>query len=345
MWGVVVAAALVAGVGPAGAQAPSGAGEAEAASAAENLNDLIASLDSGQWAVRQHAEDSLREALSDLATLEEALSGIDQELSAEARRRLIKLGEEVFQRSPRPGVGIQFSRTAEGVRIDATVRGFDADAHLKRGDVVLSFGGVATPDEDTMRTAIMVHDPEDVVPVDVRRDNEIISLQLRLGWYRDLQNPRPPDAAAMRRAWAVRAARHLSGVEDPVVQMNLDASLWRDCETETRQAQAQLQQQRRPVATLTPKVSFAGSSVEQDHLVLAARRADDAALMDQRQAWLDQLDARVENLSERITALEVARRRLNGENAEMVEQLERELERLRTQRQELLNIRRTNTPP
>src|SRR5690606_27111932 len=126
--------------------------------------------------------------------LEEALSGIEQELTVEARCRLIKLGEEVFQRSPRPGVGIQYSRATEGVRIDATVRGFDANEHLKRGDVILSFGGIPTPDEETMRTAIMVHDPEDVVQVDVRRDNEIVSLQLRLGWYRDLQNPRPPDA-------------------------------------------------------------------------------------------------------------------------------------------------------
>src|SRR5690606_21486660 len=205
------------------------------------------------------------EALSDLATLEQALSGIKHELSPEARRRLTQLGEEVFLRSPRPGVGISFSRNsaADGVRIDSTVAGFDADEHLKRGGILISFGGIATPDDEQMRTAIMVHDPEDVVEVTVRRDNEIVPVQLRLGWFRDL-NPasaRQPDQAAMRRAWAMRAARHLApdSPEDVGKDVGLQQSVWQGADVVTNQARAQLQQRRRANAVLVPKVTVAGA--------------------------------------------------------------------------------------
>lgn len=335
-----------AGIAPAQAPSPGEAAVAEqgGAAAEAGLSELIRSLDSEQWAERQQAEDALREALADLATLEEALSEIEHELSPEARRRLTQLGEEVFLRSPRPGVGISFSRDAasDGVRIDSTVRGFDADEHLKRGDIIVSFGGIPTPDDEQMRTAIMVHDPEDVVEVTVRRDNEIVPVQLRLGWFRDL-NPasaRQPDQAAMRRAWAMRAAGHLEA-EDPddlTAEVDLQQAVWQGADVVTNQARAQLQQQRRPTAVLVPEVTVAGSPAAEDRLAVDAHSA--MARADQRrEQFLRQIDARVASLTERIDALQGQRQLLDGENPEAAEQMDQELERLRALRQELLTLR------
>jgi hypothetical protein len=345
LWGVAAVALLACAAGVAPAQAPSW-GEAPAPAAQErapDLTELIRSLDSEQWARRQGAEDVLREALGDLATLEEALSDVDFELSREARRRLIKLGEEVFQRSPRPGVGISFTpdSAGDGVRIDSTVRGFDADEHLRRGDVIVSFGGIPTPNDERMRTAIMVHDPEDVVEVAVRRDNEIVPLQLRLGWFRDLnpQSTREPDRAAMRRAWAMRAARHLNSAppeaEAVVIEVGLEPALWQSADVVTTQARTQLDQRRRPKAALVPEVAVAGSPIEAE-----GDRAGAIVVNERRR----QIDAQVEGLTQRISALEANLPRFNGADPRTADQIKKEIDRLRMQLQQYQALRELDGP-
>lgn len=340
-----VIATLAGGVGFAPAQGPSAAAALAArAEAGVDVAELIRSLDSEQWAARQRAEDALREALVDLATLEKALEEIEHELSHEARRRLTNIGEEIFLQSPRPGVGISFSRDSagDGVRIENTVAGFDADEHLKRGDTIIAFGGLPTPNEEEMRTAIMVHDPEDVVELTVRRGNEIVPIQLRLGWFRDL-NPvsaRQPDKAAMRRAWAIRCAEHLASgqPEDVAERVDLTQALWQGADVVTNQARLELQQRRRPRAVYVPDVTVPGAPAEEERVGVTRRADADAAGAAAREQFLRTLEQRVAAMSERITSLETTLERLNGESPEVVEQIEQEIQQLEMRREELLGL-------
>jgi hypothetical protein len=306
---------------------------------ARELAPLVDALESDEWAVRQHAEDTLRLALDDLGALEDALETIDRELSAEARRRLNILGEAAFFRSERPGVGISFEAAPDGIRIISTVDGFDAADKLRPGDVVLSFGGIAIGNEDEMRTAIMVHDPGDEVEVTLRRNNDLVKQQLRLGWFRNL-NPdraRQPDRSAMRRAWAVRAGRQLAGPNDDVVDLGLDEALWRRADDVANQARSELYRQRdRAERMVTPGVVGPGASLQSQGFIGGARSRNQVGLHPQE--VLRQIDERIGGVTLRIAELREAAA-APGLDAQDVERIELEINRLRELRSELLALR------
>lgn len=305
-----------------------------------DLGRLIEALDADDWTIRQQAEDALRLRLTDLTELERTLEEIDGELSAEARRRLTMLGEAAFMASPRPGVGAQFSGAAdgEGARIERTVKGFDADKQLQRGDTILSFGGIPTPTYNDMLTAIMVYDPEDVVEVTLRRDNEVVRTKVRLGWYRDLNNAGGPDRGAMRRAWAIRAGRHLSA-PDQAVDLGCDLALWRDADEVNSQAQSQWRQNRRGSADPVPSVTGAGMSADPDRMSPRGRAMMSADL--RRDELLQQIDERIDSVVARITALE-AEAEAPDITADRAAELAEELKRLREVHSQLSALRNPN---
>ncbi|MFG0283713.1 MAG: PDZ domain-containing protein [Phycisphaerales bacterium JB039] len=304
----------------------------------DKLAPLIDALESDEWAVRQHAEDALRLALDDLGALEDALETIDRDLSPEARRRLNILGESAFFRSERPGVGISFEAAPDGIRIISTVDGFDAADKLRAGDVILSFGGLAIGNEDAMRTAIMVHDPGDEVEITLRRNNELVKLDLRLGWFRDL-NPdraRQPDRSAMRRAWTERAGRKLAG-PDTVVDLGLDESLWRRADDVANQARSELYRQRgRSERLLTPGVAGPGSALRPQGFIGGARSNNRVGLHPQE--VLRQIDDRIGAITLRIAELEASAAAPDLDPRE-VGRIELEIQRLREARVELLALR------
>ena len=303
-----------------------------------DLAPLIDALESEEWALRQHAEDTLRLTLDNLGALERALESVDRELSAEARRRLTMLGEAAFFRSERPGVGISFEAAPDGIRIINTVEGFDADDKLRPGDVILSFGGMAISSEDEMRTAIMVHDPGDEVEIALRRNNELLKVALRLGWFRDL-NPdraRRPDRSAMRRAWSVRAEHHLAGA-DEVVDLGLDDALWRRADEVANQARSELYRQRNQAQRqVTPSVVGPGDTMQAQGFIGGGRSGARVGL--QPQEVLRQIDERIGAITLRIAELEEGAMGPDLD-AEQVDRIAVEIDRLRDLRRELLALR------
>lgn len=131
------------------------------------------------------------------------------ELDAEQSIRLAEAAVDVFARSPRAAMGIRFGGLIEGgVLIQSTVAdaGFDAETKLAANDVIVEAGGRPMLEQNDLRIAILSRNPGETLPVRVRRNGNIIELDIVLGDLRDLAVPALDDTTA-RLAWEARMTR------------------------------------------------------------------------------------------------------------------------------------------
>lgn len=179
---------------------------------------LIADLGADDLSTRESAQ-AVIETLDGgmLPAIERALT--DNSLDVEQRQRLVRAGADVFARSPRAAMGIQFGGPSQdGVVIQNTVDAGDFDAQIKlaANDIILEAGGEPMKGMDDLRIAIISRDPGEVVPLKVMRSGEVIEVAVELGSFANLTTARI-DSATVQRSWAARLARRGVGVDVPTL--------------------------------------------------------------------------------------------------------------------------------
>jgi hypothetical protein len=199
-----------------------------------SIADLVRDLDATQWKVREEAQAEL--TIHDEATLPVIETLLrDGKLSAEQRRRLDIIGLQIFSDLGIHGaLGVQFAPTQEegkGVAIAGTIDGFDSRRVLQAGDVVTGVEGIAVDSQADARSAIISCDAGQLVSVDILRDGQPRTVELRLGSYRDLNSGRRGGAAmltgdVLAMAWDVRMRRR--GDNRPTIGPGIEAERWRN---------------------------------------------------------------------------------------------------------------------
>lgn len=185
----------------------------------ENIEAWLQKLDSPTLAEREAAELELfgRQAV----TIEqiEALARRD-DLSPEQEFRLRKAARGRFIRKPLAGMGVAFSAgSSEGVPIGETIPGFHAQEVLKPLDIITVCDGRRMRVQEDLQASILSANPGDVLELEVLRDGERLTLEVRLGSFDDLRNAQRPSAAVLARAFDLhweQTVENLSRATTPI---------------------------------------------------------------------------------------------------------------------------------
>jgi len=196
---------------------------------ADGRGDRIRVLESSKWQDRERAHEQIGEAGSkSLASIEDALKRND--LSVEQRQRLMNLGRDLFERSPRAAMGISWNEqnVERSVIIGGAVPGFDCSRVLMPSDQLLAISGYAVRSRDGARSSIMSHNPGERAVVDVLRRGEIETFEVLMGSFDDLAMRRaePPNRAILDWAWSIRVERLTGGGGTGSVNTGLDPDDW-----------------------------------------------------------------------------------------------------------------------
>jgi serine protease Do len=93
-------------------------------------------------------------------------------------------------RKPRPLLGVQIAKVAEGIRLSRVTRRSSADdAGLKAGDVVVAIDGKKMVEDSEFRAAIVEHKPGEKMTLQVLRDGKKIGLVAKLKTDSDRHGP------------------------------------------------------------------------------------------------------------------------------------------------------------
>jgi hypothetical protein len=177
-----------------------------------SMDDLVSRLGAPEHAVRERASAELH-ARGD-GTLKEIEASLQRaDLSQEQRVRLRAAARELFLRTPRGALGVEFNTQFGGVPnlIRRVLPNFPAAATLQPGDQILSIDGVRTDSTDEfgrtrgVRPMVISRDPGDVVAVVVRRSGREVEVPVRLGRFDELANALAISAPDFAEAWAMRA--------------------------------------------------------------------------------------------------------------------------------------------
>ena len=174
------------------------------------MEQLIGQLSGDEWARREGAERMLMLAPTGLLpTIESRLAA--GRMSPEQRIRLQRVGLRLFSRLPRAAMGIQFANRNDQApaEISTTLPDFDASRVLRGGDVITRMDGQAIRTGLDLRSAIISHDPGELVGVTVTRDDRVVQVSFALGSYARLNNA-ALNEAVLAQAWRWRLARRLS---------------------------------------------------------------------------------------------------------------------------------------
>ncbi|MCB9845361.1 MAG: PDZ domain-containing protein [Phycisphaeraceae bacterium] len=170
---------------------------------------LVERLDADDVAQRREAEDRLRTRLR-LSDLERMLNS-NERLSPEQRLRLETLAWDMFRNGQRAGMGIQFAEEVSypvpGVRIGATVPGFDAARVLKADDLIVAIGGEPIRERDQVRAEILSRAPGEPMALTVQRGEQRIDTSVVMGAYADLQQAASLNDDVLDDAWDRRRER------------------------------------------------------------------------------------------------------------------------------------------
>jgi hypothetical protein len=172
------------------------------------LSDAIADLASDRWSVRHRATEQLTQLGLTLKQLEGVLKRDD--LSPEQRERVAQIAFARFRETPRAAMGVGFAAVtpgAEGMPIATVHAPFDSVRVLRPGDILQSVAGVSTSAPAGARPSIISFDPGDLVPIQVLRDGQPLTLSIRLGSFDDLRASTRIEASEHRAAWLIRLAR------------------------------------------------------------------------------------------------------------------------------------------
>lgn len=201
------------------------------------LAKLIEELQSPDFKTRCRADRTLNEDTGiSLSQIELAIKQHGDDLTLDTRERLCSAARGRFNQTPRAAMGIQFwmnSNLRDRVVIERTFPKFDSNTKLEDGDMVVEADGVKIggPTARTrFQSVIVSHDPGDVIPLVVRRGEQKLDTEVKLGRRDELENNPGVTPDILDRAWRVRADSILrpeqAAIRPPVVPQD-----WSDRQT------------------------------------------------------------------------------------------------------------------
>ncbi|MEM1186348.1 MAG: PDZ domain-containing protein [Planctomycetota bacterium] len=184
------------------------------AASAQTEAQLVAQLDHPSFELREQATAALAaEPTPGLLERLETLMNAD-DATPEQRLRLRDAAQRVFDQRERGGLGVRFPQVDRDgpVRIEVTVEGFPAFGLLQPEDRVAEIDGRVVRDSAHMRWLILSKDPGEVLKMVVLRAGragqaERINVDVPLGRYNDLRNPRSPAPSDLYAAYEIRLER------------------------------------------------------------------------------------------------------------------------------------------
>ncbi len=177
------------------------------------LDQLVSDLDSMDAARRLQATGVLSDS-PDLALRDLEPILLRPDLSPEQRTRLLTAAKNRFQSEPRAALGVEFDielPEEAGVHLRRTIPGFAAADILRAGDRIDYVDGVRLAGREHIRAMIISRDPGDTLSLGVLRNGSLITVEVPLGRFRDLDDPLSGRSgnsmigAALVRAWAIRS--------------------------------------------------------------------------------------------------------------------------------------------
>ncbi len=194
---------------------------------------LITDIASNDFAARQRASEKLSaNEQFDLAMLEGAMARPG--LSLEARTRLFAIARQRFFRSPRAALGFQFGgmQLRDRVVVGLTYPPFDCVKVLEEGDMIVGADGFKLEGpgaRSVLQSVIISHEPGEILKLVVRRGQQKLNLDVKLGRFSDL--PQVGGAAALMedrlsRAWRIRTQAKGVGGAEPIRVEGARAAPW-----------------------------------------------------------------------------------------------------------------------
>lgn len=173
------------------------------------IESLLADLDDTDYKVRERATRALSD--HEVFSIDDITKLLSEEgLSLEQRQRLMGIARVLFEQTPRGGMGIQFmGQWADGGGVAVNVlENFPASRVLRNNDVMVKVAGAPVRDSEQIRLEVLARDPGQTLPVEVRRQGEVLELDVELGSHRMLDQNRTVsvDDQSMDRAWQIRRA-------------------------------------------------------------------------------------------------------------------------------------------
>ncbi len=198
-----------------------------AGQSADRIARLMQDLDSPSFVTRELAEDELEFDRSlTLDMLEEQLRRDD--ISQEQRIRLLKAASMRFSSEPRAAMGIQLSSEINelGLKINGPVEGFDAMGKLQANDIVSVIGELPIRSSADLQAAIISRSPGEVVPVEIVRAAERLTIDIRLGAWSELSTPGGIPRASVEAAWVYRSRDYAGKDEPEIIDFDVDINAW-----------------------------------------------------------------------------------------------------------------------
>lgn len=199
---------------------------------------ILALLDSPVLADRDHASSILLadESIT-IRDIEDMLSS--DRLTPEQQIRLLAVGREIFARTPKAGLGVQFApqRLEAGTRLDGVLDNFPAAGLLRAGDIILAINAQPIANSAHMGEIILSHEPGEILVMDIARPIgpllpgrdvpvERLTVEVPLGRFDDLQAGAVPIPARLEGAFLHRLARAGVGHEPAAVGLGRTPIDW-----------------------------------------------------------------------------------------------------------------------
>jgi len=171
---------------------------------------MIEALDADDLTTREDATEALtrqvlRPSFVNTSMIHRLIA--DPDLSPEQRARLILVDRASFAQGPRAAMGIRFANSdGTGIGIGETFKKFPSYKVLQAGDVILTAGDEPMVTQDDLRLAILSRDPGELLPVTIQRGDEVIEIDVELGYYDHLDQPPLPERT-LEMAWSKRVTR------------------------------------------------------------------------------------------------------------------------------------------
>ncbi len=195
--------------------------------------DLVASLvedlKNPSFVTRELAERELQyEESITLEALEAQLMRDD--LSQEQRIRLLKAASMRFASEPRAAMGIQLTNELSelGLKISGPVEGFDSMAKLRANDIISRIGDLPIRSTTDLQVAIISRSPGEVVPVEVVRDGQRLTLDIELGKWSNLSTAGGIPRSYVEAAWIFRSREYAGKDEPEVIEFDADPNAWNE---------------------------------------------------------------------------------------------------------------------
>jgi hypothetical protein len=207
---------------------------------AATLQQLVADLNSPDFRTRELATVRIRDDKTvSLAQIEEILT--TQDLPLEAHSRLVTIARERFSTSPRAAMGVQFDLTTlrDRIVIDNTFEPFDCHRVLEPGDIIIEADGIPLRSgaaRPMIQGLIISRDPGDTMTLVVRRGKEKLTVDVKLGDFRELRS-NTLDELRLYRAWKARSTAYTRSAAPMKTPVHADA--WPDALEASRQRQIQ----------------------------------------------------------------------------------------------------------